>query len=151
MSSAESSIPDRDDWGDISDNFDLRDAYDIFFGRSRRDAAALLSKNVLARAQDIRFMPKIPFSYYILGFCDLVLSGSYGDSHAWDVADSFISVLETRASENPEQLRSAFEHISKALDYILKNQNSLGLSVDIYGDLKVRSEFIESSVRNADI
>jgi hypothetical protein len=134
-------IPNELDWGDVSGDFDAMDAYDIFFGHSNLEMQKEFAKNILSRAQDIRFMPSLPFMYYVIGFSDFVLSRKYGNESAADVANSFISVIYDKSESDLDALIPVFDKISNTLDFLVKNQKFFGASEDIYGnfDEKIRS------------
>jgi len=68
LRSDESRIPSREDWGEFAGDFDAADAFRKFYGKSNYEVQPEFAKNTLMRAQDIRFMPSRPFSYYIKGF-----------------------------------------------------------------------------------
>ncbi|QDQ27868.1 hypothetical protein FNU76_16785 [Chitinimonas arctica] len=139
-------IPTREDWGDFSGDFDVSDAYENFFGKSNQEMRKCFSQNVMSRAQDIRFMPGIPFSYYIFGFCDFVLSKNYEGENTWDVADCFISVIKERAEKNPSVLLPIFEYIETALNFLVAHQEEFGADIEIYGDFEDASNLIKKAV-----
>jgi hypothetical protein len=139
MNSLTETVPSKEDWGDLLGDFDAIDAYANFGGCTRSDAHRLLANDVLARAQDLRFMPHRPFVYYMKAFSDFVLSSNYGNSHPADAADAFLSVVVTRASE----LRSIREDIEKALVFLVDRQSEFGASSSIYGLFAERSAEIK--------
>lgn len=142
-------VPTDKDWGDLAGDFDAQDAYKKFHGRSKQEAKEMFAKDILSCAQDVRFMPSVPFIYYLQGFCEFVLDGVYGDSPAWAVADSFISVLTSKAKTNPELLVFNLDQISNALTFLVKNQTVFNANEDIYGDFNERAEFIFKYIREA--
>ncbi|MTW10364.1 hypothetical protein GM658_07070 [Pseudoduganella eburnea] len=129
-----SRIPSREDWGDFAGDFDAADAFRNFFGKSNREMQPEFSKDALMRAQDLRFMPSRPFSYYIKGLADFVLFGSYSGD-APDIANSFISVVQDRADSAPWALASALNEVNDALDSIMSNSDRFCTHPEIYGDL----------------
>lgn len=135
-------IPLEEDWGDYVGDFDVVDAHKVFFGRSNEEMFAYFSRNVMMRAQDLRFMPKLPFMYYIQGFADFVLSGSYGNQDPNDVANCFLSVVGERVRDDPSALAPMCDAIVAALDFLSKNQNPEYL--DIYGDFRQQANSIKS-------
>jgi len=141
-------IPSAGDWGDIAGDFDLSDAYRTFFGRSNREMQSCFAKNVMSRAQDIRFMPKVPFMYYMQGFSEFVLSESYGDQAPSDVANCFLSVVQNRTEVDPSAIVPIIGIVSKALDFIANNQESLGACAEIYGDFREKSALIQEKLNS---
>lgn len=149
MTGSTREVPSEKDWGDLAGDFDAKDAYKKFHGLSKQDTKKLFAADVLARAQDVRFMPALPFTYYFEGFCEFVLEGAYGDSPAWAVADSFISVLVSRAEADPELLVSNLTLLTNAVRFVVKNQQAFGASESIYGDFYARTESILKSIEEA--
>ncbi|GAB3254629.1 hypothetical protein [Chitinimonas naiadis] len=142
-------IPDRNDWGDISDDFDTKDAFDVFFGKSNQDARHYFLEDVQARTQELRSMPRTPFMYYLLGFCDVVLSGDFGAEHPFDIANCYMSIVMDRAVNNAASISSIFNEIDPVLTYLAENQESLGADVDIFGDFRGKSDLIRKLVRES--
>lgn len=142
-------LPSRSDWGDLAGDFDAQDAFKKFNGLSKQEAKRLFGDDVLACAQDIRFMPSIPFTYYLEAFCEFVLDGVYGDSLAWMVADSFASVLSSRIEGNASALISNKSQIEKAFGFIVSNQQRFAIDETFYADLSWQLEQILQSIDDA--
>jgi hypothetical protein len=146
ITSSANKIPSNTDWGDIAGDFDASDAYRKFYGLPKQEAKKLFVKDALSCAQDLRFMPSIPFLYYFEEFCEFVLTEVYGDNPAWAVADSFISVLTSRVEVDPKLLVSNLPLITKVLRFLVRNQQSFGATEPVYGDFYVKSKSILESI-----
>jgi hypothetical protein len=146
ITSSANKIPSAKEWGDLTGDFDATDAYKKFYGLSQQEARSLFAKDVLSCAQDLRFMPSIPFLYYFEAFCEFVLAEVYGGNPAWAVADSFISVLNSRVEVDPKLLVSNLPLIIKVLKFLVKNQQTFGATEPVYGDYYVKSKSILESI-----
>lgn len=142
-------IPTDEDWGDCEGDFDLSDARRVFGGHSNEEMHRHFATNVMMRAQDLRFMPRQPFMYYIQGFIDFVLSGAYGDQDSNDVANCFLDIVRARASDDPSALTSIYDRIVTALEFVVKNQDLEYL--DIYGNFRERADSIKRLIENLDL
>lgn len=140
-------IPSREDWGDFTGDFDAADAFTAFFGKSNRQMQSEFAKNALMRAQDIRFMPGRPFSYYIKGLADFVRFGKH-DADAPDIANSFISVIQDRVAADPLVLNPALSDINDALDFIASNNERFGRVPELYDDLSELAKHIKSLIQS---
>lgn len=136
-------IPTDSQWGDLSGDFDAQDAFRVFYGLSNEETLALYKRDVLARVQDLRFMPRIPFQYYIQGFAEFVLSGDYGESHSSEVADGYLSVLLSRAMSDSEVLFLIWDRVFPAIEYVVKNQGLLGADKSVFGDFSETQKKIQ--------
>jgi hypothetical protein len=68
-------VPTETDWGvPTRDDLDAAYARRVFLGKTAQDALAMFRENVLERVEDLRFMPPVPFRYYMLAFRTFVVS-----------------------------------------------------------------------------
>jgi len=139
-------IPTSVDWGPVEDDLDAADAYRNFAGRSNADVQSLFAADVLARAQDLRFMPSAPFRYYMKGFCDFVLSESYGQSRPWEVAEAFFSVAKSWVESDVAALAYLSQEVEKVLAKLVSKQNDYGADPDIFGNFSDRAAEIRRSL-----
>jgi hypothetical protein len=137
-------VPSKEDWGDVDGDFDAEDAFRNFYGRNNADTQKFFSNNVLMRAQDIRFMPRLPFAYYIGGFSDYVRAHPKTD--CTHVADAFIGVVEERLSSDPQAVKLAAETILSGLNYIVENAQGFEDETDVYGDLQKKAACVQRAV-----
>lgn len=136
-------IPNDLQWGDLSGDFDAQDAFRVFHGLKNEETFTLYRKDILARVQDLRFMPSIPFQYYIQGFAKFVLSRDYGESSPSEVADGYLSVLLSRAVSDSAILLSIWDCVLPAIEYVVKNQDNLGADKEIFGDFSEKLKNIQ--------
>ena len=138
-------IPSREDWGDLTGDFDKSDAFDRFYGKSNREMQIAFSRDPTMRAQDIRFMPRFPFIYYMQGFIDFVLNGTYGND-APDIANCLLDVVAERMEANSSEVNAIFTPLSKVLDFIVINDKKFNTYPEIYGNLAEKACSIKETL-----
>lgn len=138
-------IPAREDWGDFTGDFDVADAYQSFFGRSNSDMQRYFVQDFMMRAQDIRFMPSRPFMYYILGFTDFLLNGSYEGEEA-DVGNCYLDIVESRMHADIAVLVPVADTVPMGLKFIADNPERFGGYPEIYGEFSGRLSRIEKII-----
>ncbi len=97
-----SETPSEEDWGDYQSDLDQIDAHDVFFGRTNEEMQKEYSRHITARTTDLKFMPAVPFRYYMLGFSDFVMSNKFDKLDAPDVANCFITLVEDKCGLRAE-------------------------------------------------
>jgi hypothetical protein len=74
---AGSAIPTVSDWGNYHADLDENWAHDQYCGRSNEEMQRYIRNSPIEAASDLRFMPDVPFRYYMLGYRDFVMSGQF--------------------------------------------------------------------------
>jgi hypothetical protein len=110
------SVPTEADWGDYQSDLDQKYAHDLFAGHTHEEMQLHFYRCVIERADELRWMPKIPFRYYMLGFRDYVMAGKF-----------------------PE-----FDVIDAAIRYVGQNQSRLGATESICGNFREKLVTIEA-------
>src|ERR1039458_10548038 len=83
-------VPTEEDWGDYRRDLDQEWAHRQFAGRTNAEMLPEFDRNVLERAEDLHWMPAIPFRYYMLGFRDYILAGEFAESFASYAGSCFL-------------------------------------------------------------
>lgn len=68
-------VPTEADWGDYQADLDQNYAHGLFAGRTNEEMQPHFQRDVIERTDELRWMPEVPFRYYMLGFRDLVKAG----------------------------------------------------------------------------
>ena len=138
------SIPSERDWGNsYLQDLDIKASYDDFFGKSNDEMQVMFSQCVIAMADSLRWMPRKPFEYYIIGFAEFILKGQFNKFDASDVASSFLNLIEEKLSSNQLLSNNSVEKILLAVQFIMCHQFDLFMNnIEIYGDFKVKGEKI---------
>jgi hypothetical protein len=129
-----SNIPTEEDWGEYYHDRDQLYAHGIFFGRSNEEMQKEFAKDIALRTTDLKFMPKVPFMYYMIGFNDFVISNSFNRRDAPDVANCFITLIEEKLKNTPDHIISIMDRLLPTVEHIANNQDAYNASYHIYGD-----------------
>jgi len=138
-------IPTEADWGQLeAGDLDARYARRMFAGKSFQDAVPMFRANVLERAEDLHYMPPVPFRFYMLAFKEYVLSDAVLEDElaAASAADSFLSLVESRLREHPGSISPIIDELMPAVTFVAQNQDRYGATLEIYGDFRDRMERI---------
>ena len=140
-------IPTEQDWEDWQGDLDTRYAYKMFFGKSLSDAVELFVDNALGRQEDLMWMPKTPFQFYLQAYKEYILSDrSENDS---DGASCYLNLIKYKLEEESTQVTEIFETIVTSLEIVSKNQKYYDANIDIYGDFTQTFELIKEIYNNS--
>jgi len=131
-------IPTEEDWGEYLqgriEDLDVAYAHDVFIGKSNSDMLPEYKDHVLMRSEDLHWMPKKPFQYYIFGFRDYVINGDFGSYESSDAASSFLQLILHKLKEQPDHILPVLPGLLKDIEYVAKNQALYDADEDIYGN-----------------
>jgi hypothetical protein len=127
-------IPTEDDWGDWKDDLDQKHAHGVYYEQSNEQMQERFVAAPVEAAEELRFMPSIPFQYYMMGFRDSVLSGKHDDLEAANAASCFIRLVHTKLKNNRNHIIPIVGSLMPALEYVAENQEIFGADLDIFGD-----------------
>ena len=131
-------IPTEEDWGDYQrgriEDLDVAYAHDVFIGKSNSEMLPEYKDHVLMRSEDLHWMPKKPFQYYIFGFRDYVKNGEFGFYESSDAASSFLRLILHKLKEQPDHILPVIPELFKDIEYIANNQALYDADEDIYGN-----------------
>jgi hypothetical protein len=85
------SVPTEEEWGEYQDDPDKQYAHDLFAGHSNEGMQPHFYRNVIERTDELRWMPEIPFRYYMFGFRDFVTVGNFAYAEDSDAASCFLA------------------------------------------------------------
>jgi hypothetical protein len=131
-------IPTEVEWGDWQADLDQKSAHEIFAGRSAADVRPLFQENVIERTDELRFMPPVPFRYYMLAFKDYVVADAVRQDEASDAANCFLGMVAEKLENDPASIAPIVGDLLAAVDYVADNQAAFDAPVDIYGDFRAR-------------
>ena len=137
-------IPTSADWGDYESDLDVAYAYSQFGGRSNEEMQPAFRKNCLERVSDIRFMPRVPFQYYILGYaCYVRHMPHYDPVHAMahlydgcDAASAFLDLVSEVVKDRLDWIEPIIEELLTVVSYVSSRQESYDADEDIYGSFE---------------
>jgi hypothetical protein len=125
-------IPDDSDWGAWKADADQSDAHAVFFGKSVEDVEQEFATHPIERADNLRFMPPVPFQYYIHAFTKFLLSpASKGHS---DAASSYLRLLDDKLNNDPAAVMTVMSSLLPSVDSIAERQAFYEAPEHIYGN-----------------
>jgi hypothetical protein len=132
-------IPGAEEWAGYKDDFTAREAHSVWFGKSLDDMQPHLEGGrSIQRGQELLFMPRAAFQFYIFAFAQYVMSETaIGDS---DSASSFLAFLVARAKRDAESVAEIYARLEPTIDFVSASQSRFDASHDIYGDFSEKAE-----------
>jgi len=70
-------VPTEAEWGEYQADLDQKYAHSLFAGHTNEEMQPHFYRNVIERTDELRWMPEVPFRYYMLGFRDFVMAGKF--------------------------------------------------------------------------
>jgi len=133
-------IPSEADWGNYQDDLDQDYAHQIFAGRDLHQVMSAFARSSIERAEDLRFMPPIPFQYYIFSFCDFVTSSEVFTLNegmdASDAASCFLNLIIYKLEHQKSDIQPVINEVMPFVEQVALNQSQYDADSDIYGDFK---------------
>ena len=132
MQRSELPIPGEAAWSGHEGDLDAQYAYDKLFGKSVAQVEQMLGDNgSLARAEDLHFMPRRAFQYYIFAFTQFLQSErAFRDP---DSASCFLRLLIARESEEPGSVSDIYLELAPTVEFVASHQEYFDADIDIYG------------------
>jgi hypothetical protein len=128
-----SSIPTEADWGDYRSDLDQESAHGQFAGKSNDEMQQYYREIPIEAASDLRFMPEIPFRYYMFGFRDCVMKGEFEPCNNSDAASCFLHLVAEKLDTQPRYIVSIMRELLSAVEYVAHNQAAFDADEHIYG------------------
>ena len=136
-------IPGEAEWAGHEGDLDARYAHDKLFGKSIEQVQRLFGEtDVLSRAEDLHFMPRAAFQYYVFAFAQFLLSErASGES---DAASSFLQLLIARESEESGCVSDIYAELKPTVEFVASHQDRFDADLDIYGSFTELAERLQS-------
>ena len=128
-------IPGHAEWAGDETDLDVQYARKIFFGKSIAEVQCFFGGvQSIERADELLFMPRHAFQYYVFAFADFVLSDqASGDP---DSASPFLRLLISREERDPGSVSDVYEHLASFVEYVASHQSRYDANPSIYGDFR---------------
>lgn len=124
-------IPGNAEWVGWEEDLDVKYAHELLFGKSISEVISHFARSPIERADELLFMPKKAFQYYVFAFCEYLNSqDSIGES---DAASPFLRLLTAREKRDPGSVMEIYEKLLPTVNFVTKNQDRFDASPDIYG------------------
>jgi hypothetical protein len=127
-------VPSEEDWGNYRSDLDQEWAHRVFAGHTNAEMQAKFRANVIERVDELRFMPAVPFRYYMIGFRDFIKSLEFGDLDAADATSCFLNLVVQKLEQDRNSILPILPELLETVDYVAKNQVAFDADLDIYGD-----------------
>lgn len=113
-------IPDKDDWEKAREGLDEGYAFRHFFGKPLEEAFRLFENHALMYQEDLSYVPKYPFKYYLRAYIYYLGSQkSQGDS---DGASCFLNLIRSQVKNRYEWLEDSWDSIERVLFRLSSDQ-----------------------------
>ena len=137
------SVPTEADWEDYEADLDEKWAHDQFVGRTNHEMLPHFFENVIERTEDLRWMPAVPFRYYMIGFRDFVMARDFNDDGS-NAASCFLDLVMEKLEAQPDHVLPILPELLPAVRYVAGNQALFDATESIYGSFQVKLEQIEA-------
>ena len=126
-------VPTEKDWGDYQSDLDQNSAHELFSGHTNAEMQGHFRRNVVAITDELRWMPEIPFRYYMLGFRDFLVAGDFGDEYASSVASCFLHLVAEKLENHPRHIMPIMPELLPTIEHVARNQAAFEADEAIYG------------------
>lgn len=127
------SVPNEEDWGDYKSDLDQEYSHRVFAGRANQEVQSLFSGNPVETTSDLRWMPDVPFRYYMLGFRDFMMGDDF-DGNESDAASCFLELILEKLEKFPLTIVPIMHELLPAAEYVAQNQVKFDADIEIYGN-----------------
>jgi hypothetical protein len=131
---SERTVPAEKDWGDYHSDLDQEYAHRLFAGHTNEEMRPHFRANVIERTDELRFMPEIPFRYYMIGFRDFLMAGDFEYLDGADAASCFLRLVLEKLEREPARIAPIMPELLESVEHVARNQSAFGADMDIYGD-----------------
>ena len=137
-------VPSEDDWGDYKSDLDQNHAHSVFAGRTNEEMQPFFRQNPIGLTEDLRWMPELPFRYYILGFRDFVMAKQFDFRDGSDAASCFLGLVLEKLEENARLIVPVMPSLLSAVEYVARNQKLFDADEHIYGNFPEKLSRIQA-------
>jgi len=128
-------VPGPEEWAGYKDDLDGRQAHAFWFGKSLEDVQQYFGGvQSIQRGQELLFMPRRAFQFYICAFVQFVMSeAAIGDA---DTASSLLNFLTAREKRDPGSVAQIYDRLQPTLEFVAESQVRFKAEHDVYGDFR---------------
>lgn len=128
-----SKIPGAKEWHGYEADLDVRYAHNLMFGKSCSEVVQhFAGGRCIERADELLFMPRGAFQYYIFAFVEYIQSArAEKDS---DAASVFLRLLLSREQKDTGSVKAIYSELRETIDFVAASQDYFAASPDIYGE-----------------
>lgn len=113
------------------------------FGKSTAEVQQYFGGTAsIQRADELLFMPRKAFQYYVQAFAEFVRSdAAIGDA---DSASPFLHLLINREERDKGSVAEVYADLRPTVDYVAANQSRFDAQPDIYGDFGELADLVRA-------
>ena len=137
-------VPTEEEWGDYQADLDRKYAHDLFAGHTNEEMQPHFYRNVIELADELRWMPEVPFRYYMLGFRDFIMARKFAHLENSDAASCFLGLTEEKLKSHPGFILPIMPELLPAIRHVGQNQTSFDAEEKIYGKFQEKLDRIEA-------
>jgi hypothetical protein len=127
------SPPTEKDWGDYKSDLDHNDAHSVFAGRTNQEMQPFFRRNPIQMTDELRWMPGVPFRYYMLGFRDFIVAKDFDFLEASDAASCFLGLVLEKLEKQPHEIVPIMPELLPTAEHIAENQAVFEADINICG------------------
>lgn len=128
------SMPTEEDWGNYKSDLDQNHAHSVFAGRTNQEMQPFFRRNPVESTDELRWMPEVPFRYYMLGFRDFVMAKKFEFLSGSDAASCFLGLVREKLEKHAQQVVPIMPELLPAVEYVARNQSLFDAQESIYGN-----------------
>ena len=137
-------VPTEADWGEYQADLDQTYAHKLFVGRTNQEMLPHFRSNVIETTDELRWMPEVPFRYYLLGFRDFVMAGEFDHLEASDAASCFLGLVLEKLEKQPDYILPIMPELLPTVRHVAMNQASFDANERIYESFQEKLGHIEA-------
>ncbi len=144
-------VPTREEWGKCPAHvldLDWNWSFEHYAGKSNEEVAATVAGNPLSAAEDVRYMNRVPFRYYVKGYCECLAQRRFDAHHMADAASCLFGTIEYKLQHDPASLLPVDETVMRTLQFAADQQDEIEASHAIYGDFQEKLRAIQQRLRD---
>lgn len=142
-------IPSEADWGDYRNNLDQEWAHGLFAGKRNDEMHQHFRELPIEAASELRFMPEVPFRYYMLGFRDCIMASPFEPCNDSDAASCFLRLVAEKLATQPRYILPIMPELLPSVEHVAHNQAAFGADEGIYGNFLVLLKLIQGLYEDA--
>ncbi len=137
-----SKIPNEQDWENWQDDLDTKYAHNLLAGKTIQNVVDLFLENPIERMDELIWVPKSVFQYYIYGFVKAVHSKEAAGNS--ELASAFLNLLIAKEKQTKGSVAEIFNELMPTIKFVADNQNYFDASIEIFGAFtELESELIK--------
>jgi hypothetical protein len=137
-------VPTEQDWGNYQDDLDQKHAHQMFANKTNAEVQRYFQNNAIETTDELRWMPKIPFQYYMIGFRDAIQAGKFEPLWASDAASCFIGLVLEKLEKHPDHICPIMPDLLPTIEYVANNQTKFKAKESIYGSFLEKFKWIQT-------